>query len=497
MTDLICPVIIMRHGGLDGVALQQGEYFSLLSRLDMGMSVVSGRDDGEQPAPLGCEVTIVDRLDFYHPDSQLLFANQFTEGPEKADVAEIGKQEWLELFERHRGLIREAVAEVLERTANNTPVLVYNLLSLRHAHPAAAVAIHDLIERYPNRGFLSHSADPDAERPEKTSRIHPWALEKISAVEASRPYDGGPYQRSNLYHIVLNQTQRAGFVLKYGVDSEHVYEIPDFLAFASDEPVIADRPGQGFLEQISERAVFSGPDGPAYRRAEIDAETVFWLSPVRPVYRKRLQEAMLIAHCYGRQRNERVAFVVTHPDIDDPSYFATTVRYAEDLGLTYLHLAEDTQPGLDRVYRSMAPLRTVGIIASSAGGWENALNEMARACIPFVMNSGLNSYRPLTDQIGVRTFGMSFVFLQGLVPARPASELANQNLSVAPSMTPLLRWVDQALAPETRRELVVHNYRQARRHLSYRPTTLRLWEAILKIYAQHGLPGPPSAGAKP
>ena len=35
--DLVCPCIIMRHGGLDGVALQKEEYFGLLQRLEIGM----------------------------------------------------------------------------------------------------------------------------------------------------------------------------------------------------------------------------------------------------------------------------------------------------------------------------------------------------------------------------------------------------------------------------------------------------------------------------
>jgi hypothetical protein len=492
-TDLTCPVIIMRHGGLDGVALQKEEYFALLRRLDMGMHVISGRQERDY-APEeedGRAVTIVEQLDFHHPASRLLFANQFIEGPEKEGVPEIGKEEWLRLFEEHRAAIRAEVDCALAATPHNTPVLVYNLLSLRHAQPAAAVALRDLVLQYPNRGFLSHSADPDAERPEKIARIQPWALEKISASEPGEPYDGGPYRLDNLYHIVLNPTQRAGFVLKYDIEMEHVYEIPDFLAFESKEPDPEHAPDPGYLDEIRERGVI--PDGTSYRyeAADIDADTVFFLSPVRPVYRKQLKEAMLVANAYGRKRGEKVAFVVTHPDVDDPGYFLETVQYAAALELPYLHLNESRVKGLERAYANLAPLRTVGIVASSAGGWENALNEMARGCIPFVMNAGLNSYRPLTSQMGVRTFGMAFEFLHSLSKARSPEELRELDLTVAPNMTPLFHWIDQALGAESREDLVNHNYRQARRHISYRPTAIRLWEAILKIYARHGLPDHP------
>lgn len=496
--DLVCPVIIMRHGGLDGVALQKEEYFALLQRLDISMHVISGRQERVY-APEetdGRAVTIVEQLDFHHPVSRLLFANQFIEGPEKEGVPEIGKEEWLRLFEEHRAAIRAEVDCALAATPHNTPVLVYNLLSLRHAQPAAAVALRDLILQYPNRGFLSHSADPDAERPEKIARIHPWALEKISAAEPGQPYDGGPYRLDNVYHIVLNPTQRAGFVLKYDIDMEHVYQIPDFLAFDSKEPEVAAEPEPGYLDEIREQAVVSTGNSYRYASAEIDEECVFFLSPVRPVYRKQLKEAMLIANAYGRKRGQRVVFVVTHPDVDDPGYFLDTIRYAEALELPYLHLNESRVSGLERAYRNLASLRTIGIVASSAGGWENALNEMARACIPFVMNAGLNSYRPLTSQMGVRTFGMSFEFLHGLSKARSPEELRELDLTVAPNMTPLFHWMDMALDTESRAELVSHNYRQARRHLSYRPTAIRLWEAILKIYARHGLPDHPGEGVE-
>jgi len=488
--DVTCPCIIMRHGGLDGVALQKEEYFGLLQKLDIDMHVVSGRQERAytEEESRGRAFTIVERLDFHHPASKLLFANQFREGPETEGVARIDKGEWLKLFAEHRRAIYEAIDEVLRSIPRNTPVLVYNLVSLRHAHPAAAVALRDLMRKYPKRGFLSHSADPDAERPEKIERIHDWALEVISANEPGEPYNGGPYREPNLSHIVLNPTQRANFVLKYDVPSEQVFEIPDFLEFPGKEPPIAAAPEAGFLEEIAAKAVVPDGDGFRYEGTAIDEETVFFLSPVRPVYRKRLIEAMQVAHAYAVSRQERVAFVVTHPNLDDPSYFRETVRFAAGLGLTYLHLDEPTIERLDRVYENLAPLRTAGIVASSAGGWENALNEMARWCIPFAMAARLNSYPPLTRQMDVKTFGMRFRFLTDLGRIKPVEAIRDLDLTIAPHMTPLLKWIDQALDPMSRRELVEHNYRCARRHLGLRPTAIRLLEAILKIYTRLGVP---------
>lgn len=492
--DLTCPVIIMRHGGLDGVAMQKEEYLALLNAQDMNMHVIAGREETEYGliSPDDHGTTVVPELDFYHPDSQLLFANQFTHGSEKEGVDEIDDGSWIMLFHSHKNKIYNAVDAVISSIPNNTPVFVYNLVSLRHAHPAAAVAIREIMEKYPHRGFLSHAADPDAERPEKIVRIKDFALEVISANPPDQPYSGGPYMLNNLYHIVLNPTQRANFIYKYGLPEKHVYEIPDFLEFESSESIIQPAPAPAFLSWLSRCGVCPDGDTYAYTDVSLDAETLFFLSPVRPVYRKRLKEAMLMAHVYGQTRQRPVAFVVTHPNTDDPLYFMESVKFAHTLGLTYIHLGEKfSLARLDEVYSNMAAMPTVGVVASSAGGWENALNEMAHKCIPFFMSSGLNSFKPLTEEIKIRTFGMGFRFFQELIDYRPVHELAVCDLSGLPGLDVLFRWIDEVLDEDLRKTLIKHNYTQAYKYLSHQATALRLWEAVLTIYARHGLPGEP------
>ncbi|MGL1933097.1 MAG: hypothetical protein OCC45_15265 [Desulfotalea sp.] len=496
---LICPVIIMRHGGLDGVAMQKEEYLSLLNDLDMDMHVIAGREETEYGhLALGDHnSTILPELDFYHPDSQVLFANQFTHGQEKEGIKEIDDETWLTLFHAHKNKIKEILDSVLQGIADNTPVFVYNLVSLRHAHPAAAVAIRELMDKYPNRGFLSHAADPDAERPEKISRIKDISLEMISANPPDQPYSGGPYILNNLYHIVLNPTQRANFIYKYGVLEKHVYEIPDFLAFTSKTPKLLPAPEPSFLKYLADNAVRPEGETYTYEQCTLPPETIFFLSPVRPVYRKRLREAMLIAHVYGQTRNCKVAFVVTHPNIDDRPYFLKSVQFAHALGLTYIHLGEGfSMERLDEVYSNMAALPSVGVVASSAGGWENALNEMAHKCIPFFMCSGLNSYTPITEDIEIRTFGMRFKFLQELIEYRSAHDFKSCDLSGIPGFDVLFQWIDDVLDTDTRAPLIKHNYDRAYKCLSHQATILRLWEAVLTIYARHGLPGKPGIASR-
>ncbi len=497
--NLTCPVILMRMGGLDGVALQKMEYSFLLNDLDMNVHAISGREEtefgGENPD--GHEQTIIPELDFYHEDSLALFANQFEEGSEKDGVEEISDEEWHRLFEQHKRVIKKGIASVIDAIPQNTPVIVYNLLALRHAQPAAAAAMKEIIEENPNRGFLSHAADPDAERPEKINRIKKHCLPELSCNPKGEPYSGGPFSMNNLYHIVLNPVQHANFIAKYGVPEDHVFEICDFINFESKEPKIQDAPDPAFLEMLAKKTVHVSGDAYEYRtvpviEAEGEKAPVYFLSPVRPVYRKRVKEAMLVAKQYGISRGVPVAFVVTHPNLDDRVYFQETVEFAKELDLPYYHFGEEFMlETLDFVYDNMAPMKTVGVVASSAGGWENALNEMAHSCVPFFMSNSLNSYKPLTEKIGMITHGTDFIPVTTMMDENSPEVLKSQDFSSEPELTALFEWVDAVLIPSRKRAVVSHNYAKAYKHLSHKATAPRLMEAILYIYARHGLPGQP------
>lgn len=490
--SLTFPVIIMRSGGLDGVAMQAREYRHLLNRLDISVHVMTGRYETRfgTENPIGREQTIISRLDFYHKDSQLLFANQFEYGDEKDGIDVITDDEWHELFAVHKQKIKTKIDNILIKTPHNTPVFVYNLISLRHAHPAAAAAIHELMLKYPERAFLSHSADPDAERPEKISRIKKHVLPIISSNNPDQEYSGGPFNLPNLYHIVLNPTQRDNFINKYMIGTQNVFEIPDFLDFPSENPVYMQHPKKVFLQFLGDCGLKSTKNGYRYVNHPVSKDTIFFISPVRPVYRKLLKEAMLVAQQYGKKYEREVAFVVTHPDSDDKRYFLETIAFAESIGLPYLHLGERfTLESLDTVYENMAALHSVGVVASSAGGWENALNEMARACIPFFMNNKLNSYVPLTQEIGVDTHGTDFAMFTNLISDFSVEHLRENDLTFYPEMKSTVDWIHTVLGDKKERtRMIEHNYRKAYNYLSHDATLSRLTKAINYIYKKHRRP---------
>ena len=485
---LTYPVIIMRTGGLDGVALQAREYRHLLNKLDINVHVITGRCQTKfAPAnPIGHKQTTVSRLDFHHHDSMLLFANQFTHGSEVKGIEKISDAHWLELFEYHKNKIFKRIDKILSSIQHNTPVLVYNLVSLRHAQPAAAVALLEIMQKYPDRAFISHSADPDAERPEKIERIKDFVLEKISATPEKGKYSGGPYKLPNLYHIVLNPTQRKSFLKKYKIPGNHIFEIPDFLDFPSSEPFIRLAPRKIFVKYLIDRKLKSKDDSYKYVSGHIDKDTLIFISPVRPVYRKRLKEAMLLASEYGHSCGKQTIFIVTHPNTDDKHYFAKTIKFAEKIDLPYYHLGENfSLETLDMVYENLAAFGSVGIIASAAGGWENALNEMARFCIPFCMDSKLNSFKPLTKEIGIKTHGIDFSLLTPIIEKVKKGKYKIGDSISEPFMIDAFKWIDKMFNLTKRRKVVEHNFHKAYDYLSHDATLPKLVKSIEHVYERH------------
>lgn len=495
---MTCPVIIMRHGGLDGVALQKHEYRALLNEMGIFLHVITGREEKEYSSIQrhGQLRTIIRELDFFHADSKLLYGNAFRKGSETEGIEEISATEWIALYDLHRKKIRDQIERVLLNVPDNTPVIIYNLISLRHLHPAAAGAIRELIEKYPNRGFLSHSADPDAERPERISRLKSFVLERISAHFPDSPYSGGPYKMDNLYHIVLNPTQKKKFLEAYDIPQDHIFEIPDFLEFKSEKACIQKVPQPGFMDFLCQNSVYPIGETYCYQKKEFQKNQIFFLSPVRPIKRKRLKEAMTAAFNYGRSRKKEIAFIVTHPDIDDRPYFVETVRFAASFNLQYIHLGKNfSLEVLNYVYTNLSSLPTIGVIASSAGGWENALNEMANACIPFFMSNQLNSFEPISKKMGIKTYGMDFHLLEKMVDRYPEGGTNLIDIPETRQMGKLFTWIDSVLDKRNRKSVVEHNYQRAYQNLSSHTTAVRLWRLIWKIYAMHTLkPQPGEAG---
>jgi hypothetical protein len=244
-------------------------------------------------------------------------------------------------------------------------------------------------------------------------------------------------------------------------------------------------PRKIFVKYLSDRRLESKDDSYKYVNGHIDKDTLIFISPVRPVYRKRLKEAMLLASEYGHRCGKETIFIVTHPNTDDKHYFAKTIQFAKKIDLPYYHLGENfSLETLDLVYENLAAFGSVGIIASSAGGWENALNEMARFCIPFCMDSKLNSFKPLTKEIGIKTHGIDFAKLTPIIEKVQKGKYKIGDSIDEPFMIDAFKWIDKMFNPGKRRKLVEHNFHKAYNYLSHDATLPKLVKSIEHVY-QH------------
>jgi hypothetical protein len=125
------------------------------------------------------------------------------------------------------------------------------------------------------------------------------------------------------------------------------------------------------------------------------------------------------------------------------------------------------------------------VVASSSGGWENALNELAASCIPFFMSISLNSFKTLTEEMEIESYGMDFSGLSNLLKTGLAERLSSIDLSGIAYMQSLLEWIDEVLTPEGREEVVINNFNQAYKFLSQQAAARRLLESVHSIYDRH------------
>jgi hypothetical protein len=163
-----------------------------------------------------------------------------------------------------------------------------------------------------------------------------------------------------------------------------------------------------------------------------------------------------------------------------------TVKFANAMGIQYIHLGDNFNlKKLNNVYKNFAALNTIGVVASAAGGWENALNELAASCIPFFMSISLNSYKTLTGEMGLEAFGMDFSGLSAFFNTDLEKQLSGIDLSGIAYMQELINWIDTMTSKKQRERVVIKNFRQAYKFLSQEAAARRLLDSVQCIYDRH------------
>lgn len=473
--------ILARVGGFDGVSLQTFEYMNLLNELGVKVNIITGLEETKYgPIEYGeNNKFLVKRLSLKHQDSIFLFTSSFKGESEIFD-------EWKNIFNKHKTEIKNEIKEILLKK-NNSPVFIHNLISLRYMHPAAAIAIKEIIEEFPDKIFISFAPDSDWERLENLNMIRDDVKKIISSTTGDSL---GPYIYDNLYYLILNNKQKEVFTKKYKVPKDRVFQIYDFLEFESSELKIPDKPKKKFLDYLAENMVYCENGKIKYKKCDLDKDTIFLLCPVRPVIRKKVKTSIFLAHQLKFQTRKSVGVVLTHPEEEgvDHGYLDRSVAFADRLGVGLIFLGnslrlsnKEKKPDvwtLNDVYENIAALNSLGMVMSDKGGWENAINEILKAGIPIFINTELNSFNQIKNDMKIGVVGLSLTDYY--------KSFKKTNNSYTKNISEIKKFISWAKGYNTahsakRDKLVEYNYKKAYQNLSSEAVKDKIIDLLQKI----------------
>jgi len=433
--------IIARLFGLDGTSLQGIEDIRLLKkRFGLSTDVITGEDQRKRfgnayDVPAIRSIETFDKLslaageplyqasfpeniqqglaalpaadagDFTTEYAQQLAAGDFTGSDTSSQYTVSG---WKGQCTTNANTVSSTLDDMIS-TNHNAPIFVHNLIALRHRNPSAALGIEKLIRNNPNRVFINISPDPLYERPHEAGMLADHVKEKIATniPGEGKNFFAGPYKHDNLFHIVSNKKQKRDFQTTYGLSDEQVYVIPDFVTMTKRKALKKTLPDKNFYDYLSRNCLTDGET--------LDKETVYFLTNVRPVARKKLRTTLFLIDQYKKQNpDKKVAMVITHPNGDDLAYFNETVDLARELEIPLVYLGSNIKRSRDDsssdysltdIYHNLAVLNSISVILSDKGGFENGILEALKEKIPVIMNRALNSYGHLTDA-GIDVLGL-------------------------------------------------------------------------------------------
>lgn len=470
--------IIARYGGADGTAMLFENSQELLNKQGLKVQTTTGLIETEfgikqnyfNPNP-----NIISELNFKHSTTQNLFDNSFKS-------RKYIKEKWIYEHNKHKQTIKKNLEKIVQEN-NNTPIIIHNLISLREFHPQAAVALKEIIQKNKTTNFISYAADSSFEREERISQIQKYVIDEIRGTKG--PNDElGPYNFENLYHIVLNKRQEKKFNKNYNIPLEKIFRLPDFLPFETKEPEIITTPDLSFLEFLANKTV-EYDNGIKFKKQDIGDDPTFILCPVRPIERKKIKTSIYIASQYQKKKNKRTSVVVTHPNKDEGgNYFYECITLANELDVPLIYLGEELKLNSDieneltlwKTYQKMSSYKTISMILSSKGGWENAINESIKYCIPTYVNPKLPSYNEILE-MGINIYGQNLDSINNIVESNSPKNLQNFNIN---NINSILDWIDTYSSGNKRINLVKDCYLKGYDNLSSYARTPQFMDILKK-----------------
>jgi hypothetical protein len=428
---------VARIGGWDGIALQATHWLTLLESLGYDLLLVTGEID-TSAGPLrkspydDLTIVVEPYLSIEHQGILV----------EKAHKDRYQRDSWLTQFLESKKILKKDFQKHIE----DADLVFMHNFSIKHLIPSAWAAMYEVIEDNPNKRFINIGADSPFERGEFMSRMHEeftailknpsvWSHHKIESVEKNLDLAitkkdlvlPGPDNQANLDYVVLNNKQSNSFSEVYGIDSSRVHVIPDMEPFddESTEKIHCGDHCSNFFEFIRDHQVASS-------LKTITKNTNFIISPVRTVDRKKLLEVIVLTAIF-RKKHKDTILVLTHPNLDGRSYYRELVDFAQDLSVPLAYLGDslmlrasgrDDEYIYEDVMKYLSHFKSVSVVASEFGGWENGILEATQYSIPVCMNKLLPSYVDM-ESMGYKYIGIPVSALSEMVESGIPSDVVN------------------------------------------------------------------------
>ncbi len=455
--------VVPAYKGEDGVSLQGEEVTRVISE-DIGSRVnfiIGQEKDNSDRDYKGNNRIIIPELSLIHQDNMCHILS-----PDG-----VNEDVWKEVFNQDLSSIESKLKEILGDT--NDPIIGHNNLSNRHLNEAEANALKNLMEKWSERIFINFAPDSSFERPEIIDTLSTYrkiAISRNGALE--KDYDG-PFLHPNLYHIVLTPKQKLSF-MERGVPGNRIFINPDILDFDMSHLEVSEPPTHDFFDFLSEHCIAGFNGKPIYRKEDVNPDHNYVIGNVRPIYRKKLRFAILAAKIIERVTGKKTSFVNTHSYSYGPNYFREMVQFAHGLDLQFIHMDSldfskknnSKKWSYSDVLNNLSYLKSICMVPSASGGFENAIPEAIQHGIPVYMNPKLNSFTDLTEKMHIKILSMDQDPIHRLI-----SELSPKELKKVdhPELNKLVESMATLMYNrKLRQEVVEHNFNQASHYLSSR-----------------------------
>ena len=453
--------VVSQYKGDDGVSLQGEEVTGVINNIGSRVNFIIGQEEDKSDGDYnGNRKIIIPELSLKHQDD---LCRVFS--PNAVD-----ESVWREAFNQDLSRIGSGLNEILSGT--NDPITGHNPLSYRHGNEALATALKKIMEQWPDRIFVSFAPDSSFERPEQIEELPNYRKIAISRNGGLEEGFDGPFLHPNLYHIVLTPKQKKLF-MEQGVPENRIFVNPDISDFGRRHLEESEPPTSEFFDFLSDHCIAGFNGKPIYWKEDVNPDHNYVIGNVRPVYRKKLRFALLVAKTLERKTGKKTSFVNTHSYKHDPDYFGESVQFADDLDLQFIYLGDslDFSKKNNPKKRSYSDfrskvsyLKSICMVPSASGGFENAIPEAIKHKIPVYMNPELNSFSSLTEDMHIKILSIDQDPIYHLINELSPKELKKVD---HPELNKLVESMATLMYNrKLRQEVVEHNFNQASHYLS-------------------------------